>query len=43
MAALSLESLGLENWGLGLRGREEERPVKFPVWKKARDGNGETR
>lgn len=43
MAALSLERLDFENWGLEFRGREEERPVKFPVWKKARDGNGETR
>ena len=43
MAALSLESRDFENWGLGFTWREDERPVKFPVWKKARDGNGETR
>lgn len=45
MAALSLESLGFGNWGLGFRGNEEERPVRVtaPVWKKVRDGNGERR
>lgn len=46
VAALSLAGLGFGKWGLEFRGREEEkRPVRvrFLVWKKVRDGNGERR